>query len=160
MNNKIKSKPNLKYRQGVFIVVFRKNKEENKIEYALLKRKLHWKGWEFPKGGIEKNESLLKTITRECFEETGLKPKKIINLKFSGKYNYPHLLKDRPGFIGQTYNLFAAEIDFNKSKKAGIKVDKREHYFGKWVSFDKAIKLIHWGDQKKCLRIVNSKISP
>ena len=40
-----------KYRPGIFIVTYRKNK--GVIEYIILKRKMHWSGWEFPKGGLE-----------------------------------------------------------------------------------------------------------
>ena len=42
------------YRKSVFIVVYRKT--EKGILYLILKRKLHWVGWEFPKGGIEPEE--------------------------------------------------------------------------------------------------------
>ena len=42
---------NSKYRKIVFIVTYAKLKD--KIYYLILKRKLHWKGWEFVKGGID-----------------------------------------------------------------------------------------------------------
>ena len=60
-----------KYRKAVFIVAY--SKINNKIEYLLLKRKLHWKGWEFPKGGAEEKENNLDAVKRELKEETGLK---------------------------------------------------------------------------------------
>ena len=59
----------LKYRKAVFVVTYRK--EKDKIKYLILKRKLHWKGWEFPKGGVNKDESLLHAVKREIKEETG-----------------------------------------------------------------------------------------
>jgi len=43
-----------KYRKAVFVLLYSKTKKW--IEYLLLKRKLHWKGWEFPKGKIEPGE--------------------------------------------------------------------------------------------------------
>ena len=58
------------FRKGVFIVVYTNDK--GKIKYLLLKRKLHWKGWEFPKGGIKKGEGILKAVKRELKEEAGL----------------------------------------------------------------------------------------
>lgn len=138
------------YRKAVFAVVYIKGKS---IEYVLLKRKLHWKGWEFPKGKIEKNETLLKAVKREVFEETGQIPNKIIRFNISGSYRYNKLLKDRPNYFGQTYKLFAAEI---KNKK--IKIDKIEHSAYKILPFEKAVKLLTWPNQRKCLRTVDSKL--
>ena len=50
------------YRKGFFIVTYSRTKEG--IKYLILKRKLHWKGWEFPKGGLEKGESFEKAVKR------------------------------------------------------------------------------------------------
>ena len=140
-----------KFRKGVFILTYRRGK--GKAVYLLLKRKLHWIGWEFPKGGVEGKEIAKKTLVRELKEETGQKPIKIIRFNVRGKYKYSRRLIDRKGCIGQTYSLFAAEI---KSKT--IKLDKREHSSYRWVNFKKAIELLRWPNQRKCLRIVNNKL--
>lgn len=137
-----------KYRKAVFIVTY--SREKNKIEYLILKRKLHWIGWEFPKGGIEKLESKEKAVKRETKEETGLKIIKIINHHISKKYKYKKALKDRPGIIGQDYSIFSARV-----KKSKVKVDNIEHSGYKWVDFNMALKKLTWPDQKKCLRKVN-----
>ena len=100
-----------RYRKGVFIVVY--IMEKNKIFYLLVKRKLHWKGWEFPKGGIE-NKNHLNDVKRETKEETGQFPVKIKSFNKKGKYLYDKQYPDRKGFIGQSYRLFSAEI---KNKK-------------------------------------------
>ncbi len=97
---KTKMKP--KYRRGVFCVVYSRNKK-GKIEYLLLKRKLHWKGWEFPKGALEKRENISDAVKREIKEETGLIPLKIKKFELSGRYNYKKELKDREGVIGYTF---------------------------------------------------------
>ena len=138
----------LKYRKAVFIVVY--IKDNDKIKYLLLKRKLHWKGWEFPKGAIEKNESLIEAVKRELREETWQKPIKIKKFNLSGKYQYHKLLKDRPGFKGQSWKLFAAEV-----KNSKIKLDKEEHCSFRWLGFDNAKKLLKWQNQKRCLKIVD-----
>ncbi len=139
-----------KYRRGVFIVTYRIDNHE--IEYLLMKRKLHWMGWEFPKGGIEKG-SLIQNTKRELKEETGQSAVKIISYKISGKYLYNKEYPDRPGFTGQTYKLFSAQI---KDRK--VKLDNREHSEYKWLSYKKAFALLKWQNQKKCLRIVNKKL--
>lgn len=135
------------YRRGIFIVTYSR---KNKAEYLIFKRKLHWKGWEFPKGGLEKGEKILEGLKREIKEETGLKPLKIKKFNVSGNYKYKKQLSDRGGILGQTYALYAVEI-----KKSKIKIDRLEHSDYKWLSFDKAIKKLTWPNQRRCLRIVN-----
>ncbi|MFH1311136.1 MAG: NUDIX domain-containing protein [Nanoarchaeota archaeon] len=141
----------MKYRKALFIVTFARDKKE--IKYLILKRKLHWKGWEFPKGAIEKKESIIKTIKRELKEETGLKELKIKEFNFSGKYNYNRIYQDRPKIKGQTFSLYAVEV-----KKRKIKVDNIEHNDYKWVDFEKALMMLKWSNQKKSLKIVNKWI--
>lgn len=135
------------YRHGIFLVVY--SKDKGKVRYIILKRKLHWKGWEFPKGGIEKNEPIKKAIIREAQEETGFKPLMIKKFNIKGKYNYKRLLKDRPGFMGQSYRLYSVQIKYGK-----IRLDKIEHSGYKWLEFKDAVKKLTWPNQKKCLRIV------
>jgi len=138
-----------KYRKAVFILGYAiKNKTP---EYLLLKRKLHWKGWEFPKGKIEPRENKIETAKRELREETGHLALKVKKFNYSGKYKYHKLLPDRPGFIGQTFSLFAAEIKRNGK----IKLDPKEHSGYKWVDYKQALKMIKFPNQKKSLRIVN-----
>jgi len=138
-----------KYRKAVFIVTYKK--EKNKILYLLLKRKLHWTGWEFPKGGIEKYEHMNLTVKRELYEETGQSSNDIKSFPVSGKYRYHKFLIDRPRFHGQSYKLFSAEI-----KNKNIKVDKREHSTYKWLTYSQALKTLTWKNQRKCLSIVNN----
>lgn len=138
----------MKYRKAVFILAYRK--EKNKIVYLVLKRKLHWKGWEFPKGGIEKGENIKEAVKRELLEETGKVARKIVRFNLKGKYKYDKAYPDRKGFKGQIWNLFAIEV-LNKS----IRLDSREHSSYKWLEFRKAEKILTWKNQKDCLKIVN-----
>ena len=136
------------YRKSVFLVVYSvKNK---KVEYLILKRKLHWKGWEFPKGGVNTPEFERHAVKRELYEETGLKTVKIRQFKNSGKYKYEKRFLDRPGIAGQKYRLYAAEVP-----QKNIKIDEIEHSDYMWVDFKKALKKIKWPNQKKCLKIVD-----
>jgi len=141
-----------KYRKGVFIIVYCRIK--NKIKYLLLKRKLHWTGWEFPKGGIEKKEKILEAVKRELKEETGLTPLKIKKFDFSGKYLYDKKYLNRKEFAGQTFEaLYAVEV-----KKSAVKLDKQEHSEYKWVKFNECLKKLEWPNQKECLKKVNDWI--
>jgi 8-oxo-dGTP pyrophosphatase MutT (NUDIX family) len=137
------------YRKSVFVVVYAK--EGNEIKYLLLERKLHWKGWEFPKGGVDKGENEIQTVKRETREETGLNIKgEIKNFGIEGRYKYSKTLPDRPGFIGQSYSLYAVEV-----VKGKIKLDPLEHSGYEWLGFKDALKKLKWKNQKKCLQIVN-----
>ena len=140
-----------KYRKAVFVLGYARTGKG--IEYILLKRKLHWKGWEFSKGGIEKGESKEQTARRELKEETGLRAIKIKKFNYSGKYRYNKSFPTRPGMAGQTFQLFAAEA---KKGKGNISLDKKEHNGHKWVTFSQALNMLKWPDQRKSLRIVNS----
>ena len=137
-----------KYRQAVFVVTYSKTNEG--IKYLILKRKFHWRGWEFPKGGIQDNESKRTTVRREILEETGEKTLKVKRFNFHGKYNYKKKFPERKDFIGQAYSLYAAEIKYGK-----VKIDKMEHSTYVWLSFDEAVKKVTFRNQKKSLGIVN-----
>ncbi len=139
------------YRPSLFIVVYRKN---SNIRYLLLKRKLHWTGWEFPKGGKEKGETIKQTITREVKEETGLLPLKIKKHNESGSFNYDSRTIEERGFFGQRFELYSVEIPRGK-----IQIDSLEHSTYCWVDFEKAMQLLTWDNQKKCLEKVNSWLS-
>ncbi len=146
-----------RFRKGVFVVAYRLTRGlfgRETIKYLVLKRKLHWKGWEFPKGGINGKESLLEAAKREVKEETGQEGFNFKDYRVSGKYPYPKELSDRKGVEGQTYHLFSCEL---KSKK--VKFDRHEQSSYKWKSLGKALKMITYENQKKSLRIVDKKIN-
>lgn len=143
----------MKIRRAVFIVTYAKTPKG--IRYLLLKRKLHWKGWEFPKGGVNRFEFRISAAKRELKEETGLDFIKINSFKEGGFYKYNKEYLDRKGRAGQDYKLYSAEVKFSNK----IKLDNLEHSEYKWVSFETAIKQLTWANQRKCLRIVNASLS-
>ena len=125
---------------------------EQGIKYLILKRKLHWRGWEFPKGGVKKDENIENAIKREVKEETGLEIKgKIKKFDFHGSYKYKRNYSSRPEYSGQSFSLYAVETFWKK-----VKVDNREHSAYKWLSFNDALKKITFENQKKSLKIVNN----
>jgi len=135
------------FRKGVFFVVY--HLEDRNPKFLIQERKLHWKGYEFPKGGVEKGETELQALKREMSEEVGLKIKKIHNHKIKGDWEYTRKLKDRPGIIGQTYSLYSVEVE-----KGEPKIDKREHTSAEWLCATKSLKKLSHKNQKKCLKIV------
>ena len=137
-----------KYRRAVFIVVY--SKHNGRIKYLLLKRKLHWKGWEFAKGGVKIAETKKMAVRREMREETGLKPLKIKRFNFSGKYKYDKKYPDRKGLVGQSFTLYAVG-----TRMKDAKIDNIEHSDYIWLDFEKALEKLRWENQKKSLKIVN-----
>lgn len=139
----------MKYRRGLFIIIYAIVK--GKPQYLVLKRKLHWVGWEFPKGGRRVYETKSMTAKRETKEETGLKILKMKKFNLSGEYKYSKKYPDRKGFDGQSYEaVFAVEV-----KKSKVQLDKREHSDYRWMNFAEAVRKLKWQNQKRCLRIVN-----
>jgi len=136
------------YRKAVFVVVYARTKKG--IEYVILKRRHHWRGWEFPKGGANFNETKKDAAKRETKEETGLKPLKVKKFNFSGRYLYKKKFADRTGIMGQTFSLYSVLV-----KKGKAKIDKKEHSGYKWMSFEEAVKKVRFNNQKKSLKIVD-----
>ncbi len=145
----------MKYRKSVFIVVYKKVR--GKVLYLVLKRKLHWQGWEFPKGGVRRFEFRKSAVRREIKEEAGLEiaPRTIRSYKVRGRFRYGRKLADRKGFVGQDYSLYSAEV----RGKVSLKNNKdSEHSDFKWLEFSDAVKKLTWKNQRECLRIVSRKI--
>ena len=140
----------MEYRKGVFIIVYR----ESPRKYLLLKRKLHWKGWEFPKGGVEFLETNKGAVKRETKEETGLRVLKIKDYGLSGEYKYDKKTVEDRKKVGQTWRLYSVQVGSGK-----IKIDKKEHSDYEWVNYNKAIKMLSWSNQRKCLRIVDRDLN-
>ena len=139
----------MKYRRGIFAIVY--SVAKNKPKYLILKRKLHWKGWEFPKGGIRFYETRKMAIRREIKEETGLKILNVKKFDISGKYEYNKNYSDRRKFKGQIYEkVYAVEV-----KKGKVKLDKREHSDFSWLDFPDAVKKLKWKNQKECLKKIH-----
>jgi len=124
--------------------------ENKKKYYLILKRKLHWRGYEFPKGGIEDGESEEDAVKREVSEETGLKIKKIVNHNKRGKYDFVRVLPDRRGVDGQEYSLYSVEVFDGE-----ICIDKHEHSGYQWLDYVTALNILSKENQKECLKLVN-----
>lgn len=141
--------PYKKYRVGVFCLAY----SEKPLRYLLLHRKKHWKGWEFNKGGREDSEILENTCKREIKEETGLKILNIKKFRIKGTFSYDKPAQEEWKAKGFLWQLFACKV-----KKGKVKISKIEHDKYKWCTYNTAMKLLTWNDQKKCLKIVNKFI--
>ena len=119
-------------------IIFRK--DDSNIYFLLLKYPNYWG---FPKGEKEGNESDIETAKREIKEETGIEDLKFI-FGFRKEYEYSYFLKGKK--INKKAIFFLAETN-----QKDVKISW-EHEDYKWASYEEALKLLSYEDDKKILR--------
>ena len=124
--------------------VFRK--KMNGMEFLLLKRgekEIYGGLWQMVTGKVRKGEKAYNAALREIKEETGLKPKRFwvtpnVNPFYSHENNYISLIP-----------VFAAEV--GETSRVTI---CNEHTEFKWLTPDKAKKMLAWPGQRKSVDII------
>ncbi|MBI1888726.1 MAG: NUDIX domain-containing protein [Candidatus Spechtbacteria bacterium] len=119
-------------------------RSEKKIEYLLLQHELGH--WDFPKGHIEKGETVIGAALREIREETGLSgiaffPEFKEHIKYFYKWENENRFK--------VVTFFLAE-----SKTKSVKISK-EHVGYRWVSYEEAVVVCKFKNQKVLLKKAN-----
>ncbi len=142
-------------REPIQVLVYPVREKGDDWEYLLLKRIESIGGfWQGVTGAPEKGEELLDAAKRELLEETSYIPNFVFQTDFSYKIlveekfnkDYPEGVKEIPEYV------FVARI--NQPDLPSI--DPQEHEDWKWCSFDEAIELLKWEDNKKALEHVNN----
>lgn len=113
----------------------------NTIEYLILQYKAGH--WEFPKGKLEKNESLQEAAVRELKEETGLTATLIDGFQetffyYFTDYDHQKAKKDVILFIGKTH-----------SKNITL---SHEHKDFAWLTYQEAIERVTFDNAKAILK--------
>ena len=137
-------------------IIFRENK--GSYEFLLLKRILEKGGfWQPSCGGLEKNDkSKLDACYREILEETGIKKEDIIRVieeVYSYTYGKHYLTGESIPPI--TEYVYAFEVGMEIEVKIENNIHN-EHEKYDWISYDKAIELLKWKDNKKAFKKLNS----
>jgi len=132
--------------EKVEVFIFKKEKKD--YNFLLLKRtKESGSFWQPVTGSVEFNEQVIPTAKREILEETGIK-----NIKSLTKEVHSFNLKAKPY---PREHVFGAEV----SKSTKISLDKniyQEHNQYKWVSYQEAMKMLKWIENKRGLKRLNS----
>jgi len=126
-------------------VIFRKNKE---IKYLLIQ--YGWGHWEFPRGLIEKGESLEETARREIKEEVGIEDIKFISgfkewTKFFFKLKGKNIMKIATFLLSET-----------KTKEVKLSYEHKDYT---WLNYEEALNRLTFDNAKEVLKKANSFIS-
>ena len=139
---------------SVYPVRFR----ENEWEYLLLKRVEERGGfWQGVTGAPEKKEKIIEAAKRELLEETGFVAEIIFKIDYTYSIDvgdvkgsmYAPDVKDIPEYV------FLARVH-----EGSIPVlDPIEHIEWKWCTFNEAVNLLKWEENKRALEIIQSVLS-
>jgi 8-oxo-dGTP pyrophosphatase MutT (NUDIX family) len=127
-------------------IIFRR--KDSVIEYLLLKRLPERNGfWQPITGGVEEGEAREEALRREIMEETGVKN---IAAVIEGLYYFEFSDPDP----NQEY-VYGVEIPSSEE----IVLDRKEHSEYKWCSYQEALRLLHWKENKKALKKLNTALT-
>jgi len=133
--------------KSVGAVIFRRANVggKQKILYLILHYHIHDNYWEFPRGGMEKDENETQTALREIREETGLKE---TDLKFVGGFraamHYFYTLEGTRRSKDAVYFLAESKTDVIKLSA--------EHIEFKWLDYDEALKMFKFENARDMLK--------
>ncbi len=140
----------MKYRAPIQVLVYPFKQAEERIEFLLLKRTEERGGfWQGVTGHTERGEKTIDVAKRKLLEETSFIPKFIFQTECSYNIVVGEEMKDQypPDTTELTEYVFLARID----QEDYPKIDSLEHGEWKWCSYEEALKLIKWEENKKAL---------
>lgn len=121
------------------------------MEFLLLKRsdtEIYPGLWQMVSGKMKKHEKAYETALREIKEETGIVQKKIWVVPNINSFYFPE------GNYISFLPVFVVEVD----PESVIKIS-REHSSYKWVTAERAKKLLAWSGQRKSVDIIKEYFS-
>jgi 8-oxo-dGTP pyrophosphatase MutT (NUDIX family) len=133
-------------------ILFRKTNGD--VQYLLLKRTPEKEDfWQPVTGGLEEGETKVEALKREVWEETGIKNVVgiIENVDYF-EYSDAHFIK---GYDFIKEYVFGVEVHPNEK----IAIDGKEHSQFRWCSFQEALELLKWDENKKALSRLNEILS-
>lgn len=124
------------YERSCGAVVFRTINNDLRFLLIKNKRSAHWG---FPKGHIEKGETLEQTANREVLEETGIHIEIIPEFESKSEYTIQ-------GRVEKCVTIFLAKT---ADTKTTIQQEEIEDYI--WLNYNKAIETLRFENDKKIL---------
>ena len=123
------------FRPNVGIIIFNDN---GKLLWA---KRVGQDAWQFPQGGVQRNESAEDALLRELHEEVGLEPHDVEIVACTDRwlrYRLPkHLIRynSHPVCIGQKQKWFLLRLLGDRKKIRFDKGDKPEFDHCRWVNY-------------------------
>lgn len=137
----------------VLVFLYRKNEDEN-YEYCIFYRdKL--KFWQGISGGVEDDESLIETVKREVFEETGICVNDIYQL--STVFSIPVVDVMGEFFCGNDVYV-VPEYSFGVPLENYYIHLSSEHREYKWCLFDEAYEKLKFDSNRTALWELNQRL--
>lgn len=130
----------MRIRRDVQAVIFCESNGEEKF---LLVKKLEFSArryrWRLLKGGVKTGESEIEALKREIFEEVGLE-----NVQVLGKvYSYQFTFKNVKHLVS------SYKVKANPGERIRLQTSEVVGYI--WVPKEKAIRMLHWKNERKAL---------
>ena len=137
----------------VLVFLYRKNKNGN-YEYCIFYRnRLNF--WQGLSGGVEDDETLIETVKREVFEETGIIVNNIYQLSTVSSIPVVDVMSD---FFWGNDVYVVPEYSFGVSlEKYDIHLSN-EHKEYKWCLFDEAYEKLKFDSNKTALWELNQRL--
>ncbi len=145
--------------EQVLTIIFRRNK--GNYEFLLLKRTEEKGGfWQPPSGGVESgDESILEAAYREVYEEISILKKDVIYV-FENVHSFSI---DKHYLTGESIPTIKEYVyAFEVNPQATISLDANvyvEHTEYKWVSYEEAMEMLKWDNNKEGFRILFNKLN-
>lgn len=137
----------------VLVFLYRKNEDEN-YEYCIFYRdKL--KFWQGISGGVEDNESLVETVKREVFEETGICVNDIYQLSTVSSIPVVDVMGE---FFWGNDVYVVPEYSFGVPLENYDIHLSSEHREYKWCLFDEAYEKLKFDSNKTALWELNQRL--
>ena len=115
-----------------------------RLHYLLLKRTPERSGfWQPVTGGLKEGETVIEALEREVLEETGIN-------RIVGIVEDVHYFEYWDPYFIKEY-VFGVEIHPDEK----IVIDGKEHCRFRWCSFQEALKLLKWNENKEALSRLN-----
>ena len=138
-------------KQPVQVLVYPVKKSGKHSKYLLLKRVESRGGfWQGVTGGLEEGETPLEAARRELFEETGFNSVVLYDTRIKYKLHVKDIKNQDgipPGTVYLPEHLFYAVIGSLDIPS----IDLKEHDEWNWCTFEEAIEMLSWENNKKAL---------